>query len=49
MLDDQHRNAGGDIFHQVRHALALARGEARQRFVEQQHPRLGAQGDAQID
>ena len=49
VLDDQHRNIGGDVLDQVRHPFALGGGEARQRLVEQQHLRLGAERDAEID
>ena len=34
---------------EVRHALALGRREARQRLVEQEHLRLGAERDAEVD
>ncbi len=49
MLDDQHRNVGGDVLDQVRHPLALGGGKPGQRLVEQQHLRFGAERDAEID
>ena len=49
VLDDQHRNIGGDVLDQVRDALALGGGKSGQRLVEQQHLRLGAERDAEID
>ena len=49
VLDDQDRNIGGDVFDEVRDALALGGGKARQRLVQQQHLRLGAERDAEID
>ena len=49
VLDDQDRNVGGDVLDEVRHALALGGGKARQRLVQQQHLRLGAERDAEID
>ncbi len=49
MLDDQDGNIGGDVLDEVRDALALGGGKARQRLVEQQHLRLGAERDAEID
>ena len=49
VLDDQDRNVGGDVFDEVRHPLALGGGKARQRFVQQQHLRLGAERDAEVD
>ena len=38
----------GDVLDQVRHAFALGGGKARERLVEQQHLRLGAERDAEI-
>ena len=49
VLDDQDRNIGGDVLDEVRDALALGGGKARQRLVQQQHLRLGAERDAEID
>src|SRR5205807_10130115 len=49
MLDDQDRNVGGDVFDEVRHALAFGGGKARQWFIEQDHLRLGAERNAEID
>ncbi len=49
MLDDQDRNIGGDVLDEVRDALALGGGKACQRLVQQQHLRLGAERDAEID
>ena len=49
VLDDQHRDVGGDVLDQVGDALALGRREAGERLVEQQHLRLGAERDAEID
>ena len=49
VFDDQHGNVGRDVLHEVRDALALGGGEAGQRFVQQQHLRLGAERDAEID
>src|SRR5262249_4366429 len=48
-LDDQHGNVLRDVPDQVRDALALGSGKARQRLVEQQHLRLRAQRNAEID
>ena len=49
VLDDQDRNVGGDVLDEVRDPLALGGGKARQRLVQQQHLRLGAERDAEID
>jgi hypothetical protein len=48
VLDDQHRNVGGDVLDEVRHPLALGGGKACQRLVQQQHLRLGAERDAEV-
>ena len=39
----------GDVLHQVGDALAFRRREPGERLVEQQHLRLGAERDAEID
>ena len=49
MLDDQHRDVGGHVPDQAGDPLALGGGKAGQRLVEQQHLRLGAERDAEID
>ena len=49
VLDDQDRNVGGDVLDEVRYPLALGGGKARQRLVQQQHLRLGAERDAEVD
>ena len=46
--NDQDRNIGSDILDQTRHALALGGGKARQRLIQQEHLRLGAERNAQI-
>ena len=49
VLDDQDRNIGGDVLDEVRTRSRSAAAKARQRLVQQQHLRLGAERDAEID
>ena len=49
VLDQQHRNVGGELLDQRPDALALGRGEARERLVEQQQARLGGQRQPHVD
>ncbi len=49
VLDQQHRQIGGDRLDQVADALALGGGQAGQRLVEQQHARACRQRQRHVE
>jgi hypothetical protein len=49
VLDDQHRDVGGDVLDQVRDAFALAAASPASGSSRQQHLRLRTERDAEID